>query len=82
MRGGGRASGIVRTATVQAWWTPALGRHRVRITPPTADSDPMDDLGDPQGIQPPPHFLDGSIEFTVPSGGTGEADFHLQAAPG
>ncbi len=42
----------------------------------------MDDLGDPQAIQPPAHFLDGSIEFSVLRGGTGEADFHLQPAPG
>ncbi len=57
-----------------------VGRHRVRITPPSAGYDPMDDLGDPRAIQPPSHFLDGSIEFSVPPGGTGEADFHLQPA--
>lgn len=55
-----------------------VGRHRVRITPPAGGHDPMDDVGDPRAIQPPAHFLDGSIEFTVPPGGTGEADFHLQ----
>ncbi len=57
-----------------------VGRHRVRITPPASGDDAQDDLGDPRAIQPPTHFLDGSIEFAVTGGGTAEADFHLGAS--
>ena len=59
-----------------------VGRHRIQITPPgAAEQDPLDDLGDPHAIQFPPHFLDGSIEFTVLRGGTAEADLHLHRVP-
>ncbi len=59
-----------------------VGRHRVRITPPAQQEyDPMDDLGAPGNLRLPPHFLDGSIEVTIPPGGTDQADIELQTVP-
>ncbi len=59
-----------------------VGRHRIRITPPAQQEyDPMDDLGAPSAVRLPPHFLDGSIEFTIPRGGTNQADLELHTNP-
>lgn len=63
-----------------------VGEHVVTLVcrdPNNAEQDPFDDSGmeKPRQFKLPPKARDGSLTFTVPDGGTEEANFAFQSSP-
>jgi hypothetical protein len=54
-----------------------VGTHRVRFLLPGAKADPTDDRVRPAAAPLPERYTNGSLQFTVPPGGSGAADFDL-----